>query len=400
MSKLISILLVALVLVLTNSCTKELPFPEISASEKLVINSVLSPNAPINVHVSESCHINDTNCSQVFIADAKVKLTNVENGASVNLQHQEKGIYTTEEFALTPNSNYKIEVEHGSLKAESISKIPKAFTANFIEKREGIYGNGAAWIFDIEINDDPDEENYYLIEAVVDIVGGEHENGVDTESGIGFNGEDEGVGVHIEHFSADPNAENQFLTEGVDYREHPFKFVFLTDKAFNGQKYKTHLAVRDYDFYRAELDEFLVDIHIRSVTKEMYNYFKSLEQRRIFELSPFSEPIIISGNIDNGIGIFGTYSEQVLKVELGQSGFIAADTVIIQNNNCIAPCTVSFSTNGGALLSYNWDFGDGEFSTEPNPEHLFTEPGEYDVDLSYTLSHGDFYNHLNTVTIR
>lgn len=33
------------------------------------------------------------------------------------------------------------------------------------------------------------------------------------------------------------------------------------------------------------------------------------------------------------------------------------------------------------VLSYNWDFGDGEYSAEPTPVHIYTNAGDYDVCL-------------------
>lgn len=41
-----------------------------------------------------------------------------------------------------------------------------------------------------------------------------------------------------------------------------------------------------------------------------------------------------------------------------------------------------------ANLSYAWDFGDGSFSTQPNPTHTYAAPGVYDVSLSITADEG------------
>ena len=39
--------------------------------------------------------------------------------------------------------------------------------------------------------------------------------------------------------------------------------------------------------------------------------------------------------------------------------------------------------------SWSWDFGDGDGSTEPNPVHLFQDPGKYDISLSVTNRFGN-----------
>lgn len=47
------------------------------------------------------------------------------------------------------------------------------------------------------------------------------------------------------------------------------------------------------------------------------------------------------------------------------------------------PYTVSFNDNseGGTLLKYVWDFGDGNTSNDPSPFHTYTTPGTYSVSL-------------------
>ncbi|MCC5805822.1 MAG: PKD domain-containing protein [Opitutales bacterium] len=54
-----------------------------------------------------------------------------------------------------------------------------------------------------------------------------------------------------------------------------------------------------------------------------------------------------------------------------------------------APLTVDFDGSGsydpdGGPVSFLWDFGDGNTSTEVNPSHTFTAPGDYTVTLTVT----------------
>jgi len=43
----------------------------------------------------------------------------------------------------------------------------------------------------------------------------------------------------------------------------------------------------------------------------------------------------------------------------------------------------------GAIVSQDWDFGDGATSSEPNPSHLFGASGMYNVELTVTDDQGD-----------
>lgn len=59
-----------------------------------------------------------------------------------------------------------------------------------------------------------------------------------------------------------------------------------------------------------------------------------------------------------------------------------------------APLTVRFSSEGttdfdpGDQLTYSWDFGNGQKSTDPNPEITFDKPGTYSVKLTVTDKEG------------
>ena len=57
-----------------------------------------------------------------------------------------------------------------------------------------------------------------------------------------------------------------------------------------------------------------------------------------------------------------------------------------------APLDVSFtgsnSTDDGAIVSYSWDFGDGNTSDEADPQHTYTSPGTYQVSLTVTDDSG------------
>jgi len=64
---------------------------------------------------------------------------------------------------------------------------------------------------------------------------------------------------------------------------------------------------------------------------------------------------------------------------------------------------VSFKPQSGPSDgSYLWNFGDGAFSSEPNPKHRFLKPGTYEVSLSVTDNKNAQINTVNmseTITI-
>ncbi|NND71611.1 MAG: PKD domain-containing protein [Rhodothermales bacterium] len=67
-----------------------------------------------------------------------------------------------------------------------------------------------------------------------------------------------------------------------------------------------------------------------------------------------------------------------------------------------SPMSVSFSDNSTVSnpISWLWEFGDGQTSTDQDPTHFFSAPGAYDITLSVTGDGGTFVsNHPRAVVI-
>lgn len=69
----------------------------------------------------------------------------------------------------------------------------------------------------------------------------------------------------------------------------------------------------------------------------------------------------------------------------------APTTTFSFSNTCNGQTNVfTDETTGSNLTSWNWDFGDGNTSSEENPSHIYSLPGEYDVTLTVTNNTGCF----------
>ena len=68
-----------------------------------------------------------------------------------------------------------------------------------------------------------------------------------------------------------------------------------------------------------------------------------------------------------------------------------------------APLQVNFTntsqTGNGATISYYWDFGDGETSSEENPVHIYNQAGTYIVNLTTTSNWGETRTSRATVVV-
>lgn len=54
---------------------------------------------------------------------------------------------------------------------------------------------------------------------------------------------------------------------------------------------------------------------------------------------------------------------------------------VLDQGQITAPAKVKIQNNSSNADSYNWDFGDGKFSTEENPSHTFAKSGRYNITL-------------------
>ena len=378
-------------LILIVSCKKELPFPNSDSAPFLVINSLFSPDSLLQVHISESCHVNDPLCNYSFITEAEVLLRDQSGNVIANLEHQGDGFYSPADFILNNQADYQIEVNHSNRSATAECQIPKAFSCTYLGKQEEVFDGSVAWAFDVEIVDNPDEENYYLLEGYIEILDGEHSSGVSETNGY--------IEPHSAHLTNDVNAENNSIASGFDITTYALRSIFLPDDNFNGTTYQTRFAIRDEDVLFSGFEEFKAHLFIKSVSKEMYEYHQSLERYRLGQHNLFAEPEKIYSNIEGGLGIFAGYTQQTFTIDLPVSEYRFPGNIFVENDGCTAPCTIKFTTDGGSKLSYNWNFGDGSTSTEANPEHSYESAGEYNVELILIDSPGNIYSYGTHVKV-
>jgi len=74
------------------------------------------------------------------------------------------------------------------------------------------------------------------------------------------------------------------------------------------------------------------------------------------------------------------------------------------SRNASANKTIVFNASGsydtdGTIASYQWDFGDGTTGSGVNPEHVYENPGTYNVTLVITDNNGNNYSKTMTVNI-
>ena len=91
--------------------------------------------------------------------------------------------------------------------------------------------------------------------------------------------------------------------------------------------------------------------------------------------------------IKNANGCSSTISATINTAQ--PTATIHADTVLIPSAIYCADVQATFTAiSADTLATYFWTFGDGTTSTQPNPVHVFSKPGTYIINLSFTTIHG------------
>jgi len=91
--------------------------------------------------------------------------------------------------------------------------------------------------------------------------------------------------------------------------------------------------------------------------------------------------------VTNDKGCSKTFTKaQYIQVTTG----VTADFTNTAPSVCRPPVNISFTNNttGPGILSYSWNFGDGNTSVLPNPVHTYNAPGSYTVTLVASSSAG------------
>jgi hypothetical protein len=222
------------------------------------------------------------------------------------------------------NTAYSIEVKHptlGILKASTF--IPALPKVTFKDTAYETYQDKTLLATDITWQDDDTKDDYYIIEAVKELLKiGHHfiHQGVfydyDTPQGKKLYDQIKNTGVklvtdtlsqnqflRLHLYTADPNADNLH----IDNYSNSFRRLFFTDRGFSGQSYTTRVYI-DPQFFVAPsvAQKGRVRLQFKLVTKELYDYLLIYEKYKTdLGALPASQLPSPPGNIQHGLGIFG-----------------------------------------------------------------------------------------------
>ncbi|MFA9388491.1 MAG: DUF4249 domain-containing protein [Prolixibacteraceae bacterium] len=248
-----------------------------------------------------------------------------ENGESVvSSTDTSFSFYTTDRLAQV-GKTYRMEIEsatYGNLSCETTIPVPVE-NINLKTEFEKTENNNRSYykvIFKLKFSDPKDEKNYYRI--ILNEIEGAKSNVVGDSLNQTIYLRNSSFGSHF--YTEDPiffyekNNANSFVVGETDNN-----YGIFTDETINGKDYELSIYTTlnpDPAYLDTTIGEFIqYEVILQSISTEMYYYLKSIDQQEIMYQFPFAEPIPIYSNVENGIGIMGSYSSiSIISTSFGQ----------------------------------------------------------------------------------
>lgn len=281
------------------SCEKYLEFEGDEAPNRLAVNGFFTDDEAMTVHVSRTQSLLDE-ASIKSIENALVELYD-KNGALIEtLPHDEDGYYKATEITGNLNENYSVKVQaNGFDQVEAESSIPNnSMTITSAEARltdSGSNFDGSGILLEVDYTESSVSDQYY---------------GLVFESGY-F---DEATG-EIDYFEIYPD-ELGGISNVSAYLQNE---VLFNDAIINGRSGSMEVEVNSY-YVDSYSDTPILPNRLR-VTVKSYSY-DSFQHQRTYAIYLESEfaflatPVQVYTNVENGLGVFGGYNEEVFEIEL------------------------------------------------------------------------------------
>ncbi len=288
-------IIILIIIALTISACEKIVDIKIDEKEKqIVANGILTPDSLIKIQVSKSLSILEDEKYLQYLNSAEVKL--YADGVFVeNMAPSKDGIFIssdTTDIAKTYSfdiSYDKLQSIHAETKIPDLVEIASIDTAVIQDGSDGYMQT----FIDLTVNfsDPANVQNYYLIgvsyyEPIYD---DQYINIIDSIEYFTWISSDDDI------FGSDYN---YFSLNGIEGQ-------VINDEMFNGNDYS--LRVKLYPSYYSDKAA-TYNVYFLSITKDLYLHISSYNKAQGVGDNPFTQPVQVYSNIENGLGIFSAYN--------------------------------------------------------------------------------------------
>lgn len=287
--KLLHISTFTLLAIFILSCEKEIPLDDEQIKARIVINSVFAANDTLRIHLSESRNILHNNGGQLpNITDASAKLYDVNDNDLGTFIHDVDGNYYLPTPFPQAGEIYTLKVSHPNfddvLTTSTTPSIVSILQLDTTRIGDQLY-------MDININDNPNQNNYYSL-----VIRTHFTDTWEVEPGVfETNTYEYDSWICTKDISAEGTTSETGDICSVE--------LLFSDKTFNG----TNHTFKVSDYYNESADYKLVIL--RSMSEDLFKYRVTYNNYEENSGNPFGEPVQVYSNVEDGFGIFSGYSE-------------------------------------------------------------------------------------------
>jgi hypothetical protein len=235
-----------------------------------------------------------------FLNNAQLRM--LENGVEVGQFQYDTAI--RKHYSLfhgyIPGRKYQLIVNHNGYKEVTAEEMMPSKPNNFqmkvqhyARKMNTGTGSSAQWYDEVTVSfdDDPSTANYYAIDG--------------APYYQGFPDDQEFFWSSTEKFSVDPDLDAEITTDPLSSSQNVFyQKIYFNDRNFNGKRKTVTYFIPTGNAGDPVPNPQDVYVLFEHLTESAYRYERSYQLYRENDGNPFSEPIKVHSNVNNGVGIF------------------------------------------------------------------------------------------------
>lgn len=265
------------------SCEKEVKLDPEFTESKIVVNGILKAGETPKIDISRSESIlygESKFASMPFLSNATAKLYDSNQNLLGIFVHDSAGIYLLPGVEIYSGQDYSLIVSCiGYDDVWASTHIPEQIEVLVVESQI----KDELISYDIVLADNPSENNFYAL----------------TISQIGYYCQGPACSGSPNRTMCTQMLEVANIEPTISGDKCSQVFLF-SDENFNGNTFIFNATQNFYD----ETDSTIIEITLKSLTEDYFKYKVTNEAYDEIQPDPFSQPVQVFTNIENGFGVF------------------------------------------------------------------------------------------------
>ena len=289
--------LAAIIFLFFISCEKVIPIDANFLKSKLVNNSIFFKDSSCTVHISSSTSVLEK-ITYENIEDADLSVKDSNGNLIENLQYLSNGFYKGSEKLQADNQYYLNAVHKNFNNVLATTSIPKNISIHHIDTLSYLENGKERFRISVSFIDDGDINNYYKLGVEM----GKYV--VDTLSLNGSTIIDSAIIYKWVKIYRDHEVLERTITN---------KEVIFNDNTFNGTTFSVNFSIKDV-IRDSNINLAFLKLYFYNIDNSLYNYEKSIKQYFDNYDIPFTQPVQVFSNIENGFGVLSSANVNTVRL--------------------------------------------------------------------------------------